>query len=200
MVFTTHALQKAADSARRASPRQLLLALFLSLTPVTLLADDFPISEIHTRLQDNVYLLDAYIDYRLSDRVIEALNNGVPITLHVDIEIQRKRRWWLNADLATLQQRYELSFHALSHQYLLQNINSGAFYSFHTLDGALENLGRLNGFPLLDRQLVETDEEYLVHLHAALDIEALPSPLRPLAYISPEWRLDSDWYTWSLKP
>jgi hypothetical protein len=102
--------------------------------------------------------------------------------------------------MASLEQRYQLRYHALSHQYLLQNINSGAFYAFHTLEAALGTLGSLQDFPLIDKQLVEKGEEYEVLLHAELDIEALPSPLRPLAYITPAWRLDSDWYTWSLTP
>ncbi len=200
MGFITHASKKAAEPALSVLRRWLLLASLLVLVPAPALADNFIISGIHTRLQDDVYLLDANIDYRLTPEVLEALNNGVPITLEVDIEIQRKRAWWLDADMASLEQRYQLRYHALSHQYLLQNINSGAFYAFHTLDAALATLGTLNDFPLLDKQLVEKGEEYEVLLHAELDIEALPSPLRPLAYITPAWRLDSDWYTWSLTP
>ncbi|MFO7594078.1 MAG: DUF4390 domain-containing protein [Pseudomonadota bacterium] len=200
MVFTTRALQKVSDPARRTPFRQLMLALLIAIVPTSVIASEFFITGIHTKLQDDVYLLDANIDYRLTDVVIEALNNGVPITLQVNIEIHRKRRWWLDAEMASLEQRYRLRYHALSHQYLLQNINSGAFYAFQALDAALVTLGNLKDFPLLDKQLIEENEAYEVLLHAELDIEALPSPLRPLAYITPAWRLDSDWYTWSLTP
>jgi len=163
-------------------------------------AADFFITGVHTRLKDNVYLLDAYVDYRFSDEALEALNNGVPLTFQLTIEIQRKRKWWLDADIADLQQRFRLQYHALSHQYLLQNLNSGAFYAFQSLTAARDAMGTLRDFPLLDKQLVKPDEKYEVLLHAELDIEALPSPLRPLAYITPAWRLNSDWYTWSLTP
>jgi len=175
----------------------LWLGLLLAL-PVH--ASDFFITGIHTRLQENVYLLDAYIDYRFSDEALDALDNGVPLTFQLSIEIQRKRKWWLDANVADLQQRYRLQYHALSHQYLLQNLNSGAFYAFHSLAAARDAMGTLRDFPLLDSQLVEPNEHYEVLLHAELDIEALPSPLRPLAYITPAWRLNSDWYTWSLTP
>ena len=200
MGFTTRASSKAAEPAPNALFRWLWLSLLLTLAPGAALADNFTINDVNIRLKDNVYLLNATIDYQLTPDVLEALNNGVPITLQVDIDIQRVRNWWLDADVASLQQRYQLQYHALSHQYLLLNINSGAFYSFHTLDSALDALGNLHDFPLLDRQLVQAREKYEVLLHAKLDIEALPSPLRPLAYITPAWRLDSDWYTWSLTP
>jgi hypothetical protein len=200
MGFITRASSKA-EPARAAHLRWLWLMLLLTLAPGSALAENFIITGVHIRLKDNVYLLNANIDYRLTPDVLDALNNGVPITLQVDIEIQRKRSWWwFDADMANLQQRYQLQYHALSHQYLLSNINSGAFYSFHTLDSALDALGNLHDFPLLDKQLVQPGEKYEVLLHAKLDIEALPSPLRPLAYITPAWRLDSDWYTWSLTP
>jgi hypothetical protein len=196
MAFSTRALRRPAPADAVAA---LALWLGLLLAP-PLHAADFFITGIHTRLQDNVYLLDANIDYRFSDEALEALDNGVPLTFQLNIEIQRKRRWWLDAEVADLQQRYRLQYHALSHQYLLQNLNSGAFYAFHTLSAARDAMGTLRDYPLLDEQLVEEGEEYEVLLQTELDIEALPSPLRPLAYITPAWRLNSDWYTWSLTP
>lgn len=200
MVSITRVSKKALR-ADAASPWCSLVWLgLLMLLPLQVHASDFFITGVHTRLQENVYLLDAYIDYRFSDEALEALENGVPLTFQLTIEIQRKRKWWLDADVADLQQRYRLQYHALSHQYLLQNLNSGAFYAFHSLNAARDAMGTLRDFPLLDRQLVEPNERYEVLLHAELDIEALPSPLRPLAYITPAWRLNSDWYTWSLTP
>jgi hypothetical protein len=199
MGSTTHASANNAKTVPGTAVRGLaLLVALLIATPTW--ADGFIINGIHTRLQDNVYLLSANLDFRPTEEVLEALKNGVPIPVLVEIAIQRKRKWWLDEDMATLEQRYRLQYHALSHQYLLQNINSGAFYSFHTLNGALYALGRLQDLPLLDKQLIQPNQKYEVSIHAELEIEALPSPLRPLAYITPAWRLDSDWYTWSLKP
>lgn len=204
MDFTTRALKKPTLHPNRhslACPgcRHLLL-LFGLLFALPLHAADFFITGINTRLHENVYLLDAHVDYRFSDEALNALDNGVPLTFELSIEIERKRKWWLDSEVASLQQRYHLQYHPLSHQYLLQNLNSGAFYAFQSLSSALDAMGTLQDFPLLDAQLIEKDEKYEVLLHAELDIESLPSPLRPLAYISPAWRLNSDWYTWSLTP
>jgi len=163
-------------------------------------ASDFLINNIHTEVKEGVYLLDADIDYRFSDEALSALSNGVPLTIQLIIEIERVRNWWLDAEVASLEQRYSLQYHALSHQYLLRNLNSGAFYSFPHYQAAVSALGNLRELPLLDSKLILADEEYTVSMRAELDIEALPSPLRPLAYITPSWRLKSDWYSWSLIP
>ncbi len=204
MGFSTHALKKATAITEQAShafhgSRRLLLVLGLLLA-LPLHAGEFAITGVETRLQDNVYLLDAHVDYRFSDDALDALQNGVPLTLRLSIEIQRERNWWYDATVATLEQRFRLQFHPLSHQYLLQNLNSGAFYAFQSLYAALDAMGTLHDFPLVDSQLIKEDERYEVQLQAALDIESLPSPLRPLAYITPSWRLNSDWYTWYLTP
>ncbi|MGM0593168.1 MAG: DUF4390 domain-containing protein [Pseudomonadota bacterium] len=176
------------------------MAALLCLLPSLALANEFIVTALNSRMQEGVYLLNARIDYRLTSEVREALFNGVPITVQLDIEIQRKRRWWLDATVATLQQRYRLQYHALSHQYQIHNLNSGGYYAYPTLESALDALGNIRDFPLLDKQLVDPEQEYEVLLHTVLDIEALPSPLRPMAYITPAWRLDSDWYRWSLTP
>ncbi len=204
MVFFTHALKKATTIPERATPARrgysYLLFILGLLLATPLYAAEFFITGVNTRLQDNVYLLDAHVDYRFSNEALAALDNGVPLTLRLSIEIQRKRDWWLDATVANLEQRYRLQFHPLSHQFLLQNLNSGAFYAFQSLSTALDAMGTLSDFPLVDAQLIKKNENYEVLLQAALDIESLPSPLRPLAYITPAWRLNSDWYTWSLTP
>ncbi len=177
-----------------------MLCIAPALNPAAVQASDFFITGVHTEVVQGVYLLDADIDYRFSDETLRALSNGVPLTLQLTIEIHRQRRWWLDFEVATLEQRYSLQYHALSHQYLLRNLNSGAFYSFPHYQAAVQALGSLRELPLLDSKLIQPGEQYKVSMQVKLDIEALPSPLRPVAYITPAWRLRSDWYTWSLIP
>lgn len=194
MVFTTPELSNSRPLLRGGC-----LAMLLLLSQ-PLLAADFHIHEVHVRLQDQVYLLDADIDYQFSEEALEALHNGVPLTIRIDIEIDRPRQWLWNINLGSLEQGFRLQYHALSDQYVLKNLNSGALYAYHSLWVALDELGMLRDYPLIDHKLLDPEQEYLVRLQARLDIEALPSPLRPIAYITPAWRLKSDWYQWSFKP
>ena len=180
--------------------RRWLLALALGLVPLCVWAGEFTVRNADTNLVDGVYLLDAHVDYSFSREALKALDNGIPLTIRLDIEVQRKRSWWFDADVASLEQRYQLRYHAFSQQYLVRNLNSGALYTYPTLASAVEALGDIRDFPLLDEKLIKPREAYEVELRAYLDIEALPSPLRPLAYITPAWHLGSEWYKWSLTP
>jgi hypothetical protein len=160
----------------------------------------FEIMQAKTKLQDNLYQLDATIRYRLSGEAIEALINGVPLTLVLTITVDRERGYWWDERIASIKQRYQLKYHTLSGQYLLTYLNTGIQDSFSTLNSALMAMGNLANFPLLDKHLVKPGESYVVDLHTYLDIEALPAPLRPVAYFSSEWRLASQHYPCPLDP
>ncbi len=158
----------------------------------------FSVERAGTRLVEDVYRLDAYIDYRFSPAVLDALENGVPLTVEVRVEVIRPRWWWWDAEVAVVSQHSLLQFHALSRQYLLTSLNTGAQLSFSRLQAALEAMGTLSDIPLLDRKLLAPEVQYQARLRAQLDIESLPSPLRPVAYLSTEWRLASEWFEWPL--
>ncbi|HLA75437.1 MAG TPA: DUF4390 domain-containing protein [Gammaproteobacteria bacterium] len=162
-------------------------------------AERFVVQRAETSVVNDVYVLNAEIDYRFNDEVLEALENGVPLTLEVDIEILRPRQWMWNETFTSLRQRYRLLYHALTQQYLVKNINSDIQYNFPTQQAAITALGTITDLPLLDKRLLEPGEQYLARMRANLDLESLPTPLRLLAYLSPQWHLDSEWFTWPLQ-
>jgi len=163
-------------------------------------AEEFAVRWANTRLVDGVYMLNTSIDYRFSERALDALRSGVPLTIRLDIEVERERSYWTDEEIASLEQYYRLEYHALSGRYIVRNLNSGASDAYPSLDSAVSALGLVVDFPLLDENLIDPDQDYEVSLKASLDIESLPSPLRPLAYLNPSWWHGSDWYSWSLKP
>ncbi len=161
---------------------------------------DFSVRYAQARLVDHVYLLNANLNYDLTEAPIEALHNGVSLTFVLTITVQRERWYFLDETVATLKQRYQLTYNSLTDQYLLTYLNTGIAESFPSLEAVLTKLGTLKDFPLLDSHLIEPSETYWVYLQNRLDIEALPAPLRPVAYFSSQWRLVSDWYLCPLQP
>ena len=159
----------------------------------------FTIKNANTRLVENVFRLNAEIDFRLSEEAKEALGNGVPLVLEIQIQVLRVRPWLWNTVIATLTQRYRLQYHALSQRYLVKNLNTGVQSNFRSLDEVLRTAGTLNDFPMLDRNILETAQLYIGKMRADLDIEALPTPIRLWAYSSTKWRLGSEWYQWQLQ-
>ncbi len=178
--------------------RKLGLLLGLLWLTVPALAADFRVVDAGTHLEKGVYLLSARLKLHFPDGPLEALQNGVPLTIDLDIQVFRQREWLWDEIAAQLQQRFRLEYRALPRQYVVSNVNSGELKSFSELKLAIDFLSRIERFPLLDASLLPPGGSYLVRMRATLDIEALPVPLQLVAYLSPEWRISSEWYTWPL--
>ena len=176
----------------------LLLGLLGLLTAAGVRAAGFEVISAATRLEGGVYRLNARLEYHFSRAALDALQNGVPLTVKVEMEVRRRRPWLWDETVYTLAQRWRLEYHALSRQYLVTNLNSGERRGFPSRIIALQAMGRIQDFPLLDQSLLASDERYEGALRARLDLDALPAPLRLFAYLSEDWRLTSEWYIWLL--
>ena len=179
--------------------RVVAVALLYLLPAWASVASEFEIGSVRTRLVDGVYLLDASIAVALSKKTLDALDNGVPLTVVVDMDIVQQRNLIWDKRVARLSARNELSIHALSQKYVVRNLNSDAATSYTSLDEALIALGSLENIPVLDSHLLERSKRYHLKLRARLDIEALPPPLRPIAYLRSLWRHSSNWSTWPIE-
>lgn len=155
------------------------------------------IAGVQVVLRDEVYYLDAEVEYTLSRQISEALDRGVSLPVLVEVEIARERSYLWNETVAALEQRYELDYHALTRQYMLRNINIGTQSSHPSRAAALNALGRIVSLPLIDANLLlEPNAAYIGRLRVSVDTEALPVPLRLRALVMPEWRLSSEWHEW----
>lgn len=169
------------------------ISIFLLLSAMANVFANFSVQNAKTYLADEVYYLDADVNYALSEEAIKALHNGVILTLRLTIDIERKS--FFSSRISRLKQRYTLEYSTLSEQYIVKYLNlDGLEEVFPNLESALETLGEVRKLPLIDSSLIKSDETYWVRLRNYLDIEALPTALRLLAYFSAEWRLSADWF------
>jgi len=177
-----------------------LFLLFLLPFPGHAADGRFVVSELRTQLVDGQYLMDASIDYRFSDTAQEALHNGVPLTLEVHVQLRRKGAWIWEEDVLEIKLRYQLRYQALAELYQVTDLQSNSQQSFATQAAALSALGHLRGVALIKQADLEKGKTYRLSVKTALDIEALPLPLRPTAYLTPSWNLASEWKEWLLRP
>ena len=85
-------------------------------------------------------------------------------------------------------------------QIVLNNLNSELEFQFATFESLLAVLARLHGLPLLDHSLLEEEAEYSGEIRITVDRNSFPVPLRLMSYVSGDWHLASDWYSWPLLP
>lgn len=160
----------------------------------------FEVRSADLELSDGVYHLNARLDLPISEAVRRGLAEGVPLTLELDLEVERVRQLLPNSRVAELTQRYHLQYNAVSARYILRNDNSGQQESFGTVDAALETLSEVRSVPVLDKALLSEDRRYEASVRARIDYGNVPLTLRVLMFWVSEWHRDSDWYTWTLQP
>lgn len=176
--------------------------LCLSAAPPVLAEEGpgFAVKSADLKLEEGSYWLNADLRLRFSEEAEAALDNGVPLTLELRLEILLPRWWWWDAEVVNLSNRYRIRYHALSRRFVLTDLSSGESRSFARLDSLLLTLSEVQGLWVADQGDLSEGERYQARLRIRLDTEALPQPLQAVAYMSPQWRLQSDWYTWHVEP
>lgn len=159
----------------------------------------FEVRSASTALVEGVHELESRLQLVLSEDALHALNSGVAVQIELNLEVNRIRRFWTDPTDAALVISYELEYRPLSQRYIVRNVNSGDQDSFATLYSALNNLGRIQGLPVVDDSVLEPDKKYRIRLRARLSTEQYPAPLRILFFWRDEWQLESDWFEWLLE-
>lgn len=169
--------------------------------PMPLRAGDaFVVKDVRTRLVEGVYTLDADIESRFSPEALEALDNGVPLTIVLHFQVRSADAWIWEDSAADLRLRYAVRYKPLSERYEVYRLPGDRGRSFVSREAAISALGELRGLQLVAKDRLDPKGEYQLHLKAELDIEELPLPLRPIAYLRPAWKLGSSWTKWPLTP
>lgn len=177
-----------------------LLWLGGTLAPGALAAEGrFEIRNAFAQPVDGVWQLGAIVDLSLSDAARDALAEGIPLTLVLDIVVTRERRFLPDEDVAELQQRWRLEYDALSERYVVVNLNSRAQATYPSLAEALDDLSRIDALPLIDEDLLMAGSRHDISLQASVEIGGISTAVKMLVFWR-EWSRSTEWYTWSIRP
>lgn len=165
------------------------------------MAEGIKITGVQPRLSADRLLLSGTIDFGLTPKVEEALNNGIPLEFVFEVRLHRRRALIWDETARSFSTRREVRYHALAGQYLVtrRGAQTHARAGFPSLSEALTAAGNLDDGFTLDPPLPDGGD-YRVGVRVHLDIEALPPVLRPVAYTSRAWDLNSGWTMWKAQP
>jgi len=156
--------------------------------------------EVSATIDEGVYELDAKLDLTLPDGARKAVESGLTLRLTYEVSVNRVRRYMPDAGIAALEQRYEVSYHALSQRYLVKNLNTGEQQDFGSLQGALDRITELRGLPVLDTSLLSDGPVYEGRIRAVLGMNTAPDVFGWLLFWTDDWSAESEWKTWTLRP
>lgn len=145
------------------------------------------------------YMLDAEIDYRLSQVALQALNNGVFLQWSLQVKVYQQRQYIWDLKLVERKRRFRLRLHALMNMYQVTSLSNDKVGYYATLPAALQAMGSIQNMILIEQTEIQPGYQYYATIILNFDRDMLPVPLQPTAFINPEWSLSSSQYICPLK-
>lgn len=144
---------------------------------------------------DDSYVLDADVDIKFNDDIVEALLKGFELNFLIEFQLVSPRKYWFDDEIVTVTNHVALTYHALSRQYLI--IRGEQQKTFATLDDAIAELANIHDIKVFTKSDVEKGLVYKAALLMRLDPHKLPKALQVDALSSDEWKMLSQRYEWS---
>lgn len=162
-------------------------------------ANNIDLKSSRIYLENNIYYIDATYDFTFTKEVLDALLHGIPLEIHTLFQLRLKRKWYWDKTISETKLSHRLEHQPLTQDYLTIDLKTGLHHSYDNLEAALNNIGTVSRQELFNQTLLqEEDDYYIARFRTYLDLDALPSPMRPQVYFSKAWDLDSKWHEWKL--
>jgi Domain of unknown function (DUF4390) len=180
-----------------------LLVMIMLLAPLQWLQaapldGTLEVRSAYINYENGVFALNARIQYPLNEEIRAALLDGVTLSFDLEVSITRQRRYWIDADVTSLALRRELSYHAVSDRYVVQDEASAQQHNFATLEDALNFIGAVDAWPVIVEPQLSRERDYGIAVRAGVRRGRMPDILRSLIFWSDSWHRTSEWYAWSL--
>ena len=175
------------------------VVLFLLFSVNVCAVENITVEYVSGELVENSYYLDARIDFKPHDDVLEALDHGVDLDIDIIIKVKEKRKWLWDRLYKEEIIKFKLDHLPLSNVYIITNVGNSQQRQFDTLENALKYLGTLDRYFLFNSENIDDDANLVGLLKARLNVENLPPPLKPVAFILNKWQSDSEWRHWTIR-
>ena len=179
--------------------RAMFLALMLlCLAALARAADGVEITQAHLEGSEDGVKLSATFAFDLNHGLEDAITHGIPLYFTTEVELTRPRWYWFDEKAITDSQTIRLSYNVLTRQYhaaILGRLQQ----SFVSLDDALSLIRRPSRWTIAEKTSLKPGAVYAVSVRMRLDVAQLPKPFQVNAINNADWRLSSDWKTFSYK-
>lgn len=165
--------------------------MVLSVFSATVSAEGIKIKTFELEKVDNDWLLNAAFQIELSTGLEDAVQKGVVLYFQTDFEITRSRWYWFDEKPFFAQRQARLSYQPLTQQYRIAS--EGFTFSAKTISEALQAVGSIGGWRVIDNSQLDPNKAYTASLRMALDLSKLPKPFQVNALNNRDWNISSEW-------
>lgn len=130
-------------------------------------------------------------NFELTDELMDVLLRGITLSFVLEVEVEKKRWYWFDRDIAGASEHIRLSFNPLTRKYKLSI--GGMTQSFESPAAALAMMKNVSNLYLGScREL--NPEGYSAKARFYLDTSKLPKPFQVTLRREDGWNVDSGWF------
>lgn len=137
-------------------------------------------------------LLSAEFSLALTETLQDAVNRGLALYFVTEVEVQRRRWYWMDETVIRTELEWRLSYHALTRQFRVA-AQGGHSESFGSLEEALAAMSRIHQWAIAPSSKLAANEAYEVWVRMKLDTSRLPKPFQMTAMTDRDWNPQSEW-------
>ncbi|MCF8166699.1 MAG: DUF4390 domain-containing protein [Rhodoferax sp.] len=163
----------------------------LSLFSVAASAEGIKLKTADLERVDNDWLLNATFKIELTPGLEDAVQKGVVLYFQTEFDLTRSRWYWFDEKTAIAQRSTRLSYQPMTQQYRIAS--EGFTFSAKTLFEALQTVGSVGGWRVIDSDQIDANKSYTAALRMTLDLSRLPKPFQVNALNNRDWNVTSDW-------
>ena len=165
--------------------------LALSLFSPAASAEGIKIQSAELERVDSDWLLNATFKIDLTPGLEDAVQKGVVLYFQTEFDLTRSRWYWFDEKPAIAQRQTRLFYQPLTQQYRIAS--EGFSFSAKTIFEALQAVGSIGGWRVIDNNQIDPSKSYTVALRMTLDLSKLPKPFQVNALNNRDWNVTSDW-------
>jgi len=172
-----------------------IIALVLFSSSVLAEGSSLRLRSANLTAYEDDYLLNADAEINFGTEIEKAILKGFTFSFLIEFQLLSPKKYWFDDEVVTTVQQVNLSYHALTRQYIVTRNDQQRAYA--SLDEAVEDLSIIQDMKVFQEADVDKNERYRAVLLMRLDQKKLPKALRIEGMTSSEWKISSQRFEWT---
>lgn len=173
------------------------LFFFHPLIPAAQTSEDKEpaIDEIVISADNEHLLLFATVTHCFTDKMLEGVRNGIPLTFRFDIRLNKVHNNWFDSELVEHKINHTLSYNPIKEEYQVAFAEKDRPEVTRSLEEAKSMMADINGLELYSLNKMHIGSPYSLEIKATLVENTFPLSMHSIIPFTSLWNFETDWRT-----
>ena len=136
------------------------------------------------------YEITPRLSFVTSDKIKEAIDNGIRIQIIAKAQLIKPRSWWFDDTIESQMIVLEVDYLSLGKLYIVRNKDTGEQLGFNGYDQIWKEFEKLMKFSISKRK----NSSSAIKIRIMLDKGALPTAMQLPVLFDSQWDINTPWY------